>query len=585
MAAPAQAQAATFTVNSLEDDGDTNVGDGVCASGGPGNPCTLRAAIAENNAVGGNQVEITATGTISIFGPLPTITNPITISGPGSGQLTVRRVEVGAFRPFTIQAATTISGITVANGRTEGLVAQGGAIHITGGLTATTLRDVVVQGSVAYGWGAQGGGIWVGGPKLALVDSTVRNNAARARTDVFTTDGGTGIGGGVYTHGSGSNLWIRGSTISGNTSHGTTAAGAGGNGGSSFGGGVYVFGNLVLESSTVSDNGALDPGAAAPGGAPGIARGGGVMVQAERADIVGSTIALNGSTNLGSNIFAGTGGNPEVFLKSTIVAYGIGSANCLEGPSVGAGKGFHSQGHNLSTDSSCELDSATDNPFRDPLLEPLGGNGGPTPTHAIPKTSVAVDQGVRSGILDTFGAGNNLPPTVTSSLTDQRGRGRPFDFADVANAAGGDGADIGAFERQADDPSPPAPGGGGSTPPPQPPPTGPDPGPPEEPSGPSPSQGDAIDPKTEILKGPKRKSDKAKARFEFGADESGAKFECRLLKNGGKRAKPPEFAACASPKTYRGLDPGSYTFEVRATDSAGNTDPTPAKATFKVLRP
>ncbi len=36
------------------------------------------------------------------------------------------------------------------------------------------------------------------------------------------------------------------------------------------------------------------------------------------------------------------------------------------------------------------------------------------------------------------------------------------------------------------------------------------------------------------------------------------------------------YKSCASPKTYDGLRDGSHKFEVRATDKAGNTDPTPA---------
>lgn len=40
--------AATFTVNSVGDTGDSNIGDGICADG-TGN-CTLRAAIEEANA-------------------------------------------------------------------------------------------------------------------------------------------------------------------------------------------------------------------------------------------------------------------------------------------------------------------------------------------------------------------------------------------------------------------------------------------------------------------------------------------------------------------------------------------------------
>ena len=56
--------------------------------------------------------------------------------------------------------------------------------------------------------------------------------------------------------------------------------------------------------------------------------------------------------------------------------------------------------------------------------------------------------------------------------------------------------------------------------------------------------------------------------------EAGATFECRL----GRRA----FAACTSPHNVGTLADGTYTFEVRARDAAGNVDPTPASRTFTI---
>lgn len=54
-------------------------------------------------------------------------------------------------------------------------------------------------------------------------------------------------------------------------------------------------------------------------------------------------------------------------------------------------------------------------------------------------------------------------------------------------------------------------------------------------------------------------------------------FECSL--NSGA------FSPCTSPGSYTGLAVGNHTFQVRATDTAGNTDPTPASLAWTVATP
>jgi hypothetical protein len=61
----------------------------------------------------------------------------------------------------------------------------------------------------------------------------------------------------------------------------------------------------------------------------------------------------------------------------------------------------------------------------------LQDNGGLTKTMAPALSSPAVDAGSGQGL-----------------TTDRRGLSRPFDAPAVANAPGGDGSDIGAFEQQ-----------------------------------------------------------------------------------------------------------------------------------------
>ena len=64
------------------------------------------------------------------------------------------------------------------------------------------------------------------------------------------------------------------------------------------------------------------------------------------------------------------------------------------------------------------------------------------------------------------------------------------------------------------------------------------------------------------------------ATISFAATEAGSTFECQL--------DGSSFAPCISPISYSALGLGSHTFRVRATDPAGNTDPTPASYSWMV---
>jgi hypothetical protein len=57
--------------------------------------------------------------------------------------------------------------------------------------------------------------------------------------------------------------------------------------------------------------------------------------------------------------------------------------------------------------------------------------------------------------------------------------------------------------------------------------------------------------------------------------KASAGFQCALVK------KRTHFKSCTSPKRYKHLKQGNYTFKVRAFDSAG-TDKTPAKKKFSI---
>ncbi|MFL5868629.1 MAG: right-handed parallel beta-helix repeat-containing protein, partial [Thermoleophilaceae bacterium] len=83
-------------------------------------------------------------------------------------------------------------------------------------------------------------------------------------------------------------------------------------------------------------------------------------------------------------------------------------------------------------------------------------------------------------------------------------------------------------------------------------------------SSPPPPPADTTPPDTSIGSGPTGSTTSTSASFSFSSSESGSSFECRL--DGGA------WGSCSSPKSYSSLAVGSHTFEVRATDTAGNTD-------------
>lgn len=88
---------------------------------------------------------------------------------------------------------------------------------------------------------------------------------------------------------------------------------------------------------------------------------------------------------------------------------------------------------------------------------------------------------------------------------------------------------------------------------------------------------DTIAPDTAITAGPGEGATitTAAASISFNAPgDPGASFECKLDGAG--------YAPCTSPRNLTSLTNGPHTFSVRATDAAGNVDPTPATRTFSV---
>ena len=349
----------------------------------------------ETTNPGKDTIKITATGSIKLQSPLPDLDTVMVISGPGARSLTVTRA-FGApdFRIFFVDGVTvSISGLSVKKGK--------------------------VQGTEAYG-----GGIYNAGSTLTLKSVTVANNSA------ITTDSSSGsaVGGGIYNSGS-SALNVKTSRITGNEVSGSVYLSGSGIASQGSGG-------LDLVRSTVDGNvggqavgsygGTIDNSTIAGNDAAGLFVSGSTASTTVRS----STIAANtGDPNsfVQVNMFVSGSGNNATFQNTIVADPPASGSNCY----TFAGGVLISQGYNLDSDDTCNFDQTTDRPGKDPKLGSLANNGGPTPTMAIPMSSPATDKGDSDGL-----------------KTDQRGKRRPVDFPGIHNAAGGDGADIGAFEIQ-----------------------------------------------------------------------------------------------------------------------------------------
>jgi hypothetical protein len=85
---------------------------------------------------------------------------------------------------------------------------------------------------------------------------------------------------------------------------------------------------------------------------------------------------------------------------------------------------------------------------------------------------------------------------------------------------------------------------------------------------------DTTPPDTNIAYTPSALANSQTADFYFSGNEVGSLFECRL--------DGSSWGACSSPASYSGLAEDSHTFEVRAVDTAGNAEASPASFTWSI---
>ncbi|MGH7939079.1 MAG: choice-of-anchor Q domain-containing protein [Bryobacteraceae bacterium] len=350
----------------------------------------------------------------------------LTITGPGANLLTVQRstaTGTPAFGIFNVAGAAsidvTISGLTISGGSATG--ADGGGIASSTDLGSLTVSGCVVTGNVTDG---RGGGLFNDGGTVTVTKCTFSSNSGPSGAGIYANFG-------VLT--------VTDTTISGNS--------AGSNGG-----GIYCnFGTVFLRGCTVSGNSAANSSggfychsselqainSTFSGNTAGVDAGGILNDDGGEMVLTYCTVTANSAATVGGidtsqgdgfelvdTIIAGnkdTSGNPD----------GLGSFSSDGYNIIGVGTGI-----NVSATTGDKIGTAA-SPI-DPLLSPLQDNGGPTFTHALLFGSPAIDKGAPA----------NDPSTGDPITTDERGMTRPVDRPSIANAAGGDASDIGAFEVQ-----------------------------------------------------------------------------------------------------------------------------------------
>ena len=356
---------------------------------------TLREAIVSANAnPGPDTIEFDAglNGTIVLASALPQLTDDAEITGPGAAIITVSGNSL--VQPFFIASGSTVtlSGLTIANGR-SGI---GGAIGNEGDLTVT---DCVLTNNYAE---TDGGAIDNYGGSLVVNHSTLSGN----------TTGQSGVGAGVSNAGAGTVSIIE-SRFTGNTAgfsggavdtSGTVTivrSTLSANTAAEYGGAVENVGTLTVRNSTLSGN---------------VAKvGGGIDNFNGAAHVEFSTLTENSADSGG-----GIENTASITLKNSLVVNSGAGDNCVHD----AGGTFTALGVNYATDTTCPgFSQATQGEVN---LGPLADNGGPTQTHALLTGSAAIDAALDCTLSDG----------ATPVTQDQRGQARP------AGAA----CDSGAFE-------------------------------------------------------------------------------------------------------------------------------------------
>jgi hypothetical protein len=346
-------------------------------------PGSLRQALIEAN--NGDTINFSADlagQVITLTSGELSISDDVTINGPGANLLAVRRgdaVGISAFRIFHISPSrnVTISGLTISNGNAHGSPTDAGG-GIYSDQANLTVDRCSLTGNIAEKGGAicnDGGSFPIG--ILTLTNSTLSGNSATAGGALYNG----GLPDGTFES-KGSLATIANCTFSGNS-----ASDRGGGMNNS----IMGFNEATIVNCTFNDN-------TAPRG---------------------SALETSGAAcTVGNSIFKTGGSGPSITKNGTNPV-------------------LRDLGYNLLSDNPDVGTSGTTKRNTDPRLGPLQDNGGPTFTHAPLADSPAIDMGKN---LASDACHN---PVVTDQRGSARPvRFNPA----IPLPTGGDGSDVGAVE-------------------------------------------------------------------------------------------------------------------------------------------
>ena len=354
---------------------------------------SLRQAVTDANGTAANDV--------IVFNIPTTDANCAAATGVCTITLTTGEIIVqSAGGTLSIQG-TGANRLTISGNNASRIFYSNGATFTLSGATLTNGNGAGASSS------GDGGAIYANGGTTVLRAVYVAANMG---------GGYSNIGGGAYFSG-GSNHQIVNSTFSAN-------------------GNVVSCGGLINDGGTMSIVGATFTGNAALGVGGGICNIVGTMTM-RAATVFNDTgmgvIYTNGTLDIGNSI-----------VTSSINGYSIDHAG---GTVTSAGYNLISSNISVNTsfpagnpNANNDIVGTTAAPIN-AQLAPLGNYGGTVPTRALCTAS-----GVPNVSCTAASPAIDKGSAVAGVSTDGRGVIRPYDIFTTANASGGSGADIGAFE-------------------------------------------------------------------------------------------------------------------------------------------